>query len=298
MGSQPAKPEELANGVVHGKAPEDCQLQQPNEYQSFVSKTSPAVPSKSDQPKHRLLIVEDHEDIAHYLSQHLSAEFVVETASNGREGLDRALAQPPDLVVSDIAMPEMDGIELCRQLKTNILTSHIPVILLTARSSLIFKIDGLDTGADDYITKPFNLQLLTLRIRNLIAIRQKLREKFSRNIEINPSEVSVNSRDEEFLRNILVSVEQHMDESEFSVDQLAQDLHMSRMQLYRKIKALTGDTPNALVRTVRLKKAAQLLHSRQYNVSEVAYKVGFTDLKYFRERFREQFGVNPGEYRG
>ena len=298
LGKQHFKPEELVNELVHKEPTEDYKLIQINESQDSISKETTKIPAENSHTKPRLLIVEDNEDIAHYLCQNLLTEFNVETAVNGVEGLEKALANPPDLVVSDIAMPEMDGIELCRRLKTNILTSHIPVILLTARTSLIFKVDGLDTGADDYITKPFNLQLLTLRIRNLIAIRQKLREKFSRNIEINPSEVVANSRDEEFLRSILVSVEQHMDESEFSVDQLAQDLHISRMQLYRKIKALTGDTPNALVRTVRLKKAAQLLHTRQYNVSEVAYKVGFTDLKYFRERFREQFGVNPGEYRG
>lgn len=298
LGKQHFKPEELVNELVPKEPAEDYKLIQINENQDAASKETTKIPAENSQTKPRLLIVEDNEDIAHYLCQNLLVEFNVETAVNGAAGLEKALANPPDLVISDIAMPEMDGIELCRRLKTNILTSHVPVILLTARTSLIFKIDGLDTGADDYITKPFNLQLLTLRIRNLIAVRQKLREKFSRNIEINPSEVVANSRDEEFLRSILVSVEQHMDESEFSVDQLAQDLHISRMQLYRKIKALTGDTPNALVRTVRLKKAAQLLHTRQYNVSEVAYKVGFTDLKYFRERFREQFGVNPGEYRG
>ena len=298
LGNHYFKPEELANDPTQGEVPEYACLGQANDYEPITPHNATVVAAKNDHVKSRLLIVEDNTDIAQYLCQNPVAEFMVETASNGMEGLAQALAHPPDLIVSDIAMPEMDGIELCRRMKTNILTSHIPVILLTARTSLIFKIDGLDTGADDYITKPFNLQLLTLRIRNLIIARRKLREKFSRNIGINPSEVSVNSRDEEFLRNILVSVEQHMDESEFSVDQLAHDLHMSRMQLYRKIKALTGDTPNALVRTVRLKKAAQLLHTRQYNVSEVAYKVGFTDLKYFRERFREQFGVNPGEYWG
>ncbi len=274
----------------HYRMPTD--LVQPD----FTPVIVPATTAKASSPKHRILVVEDNADIALYLLQNLSAEFVVATATNGVEALRQALAHPPDIVLSDLAMPEMDGLELCRQLKTNVFTSHIPVVLLTARTSLIFKIDGLETGADDYITKPFNLQLLTIRLRNLIVSRQKLREKFSRNIELNPSEVSGNSLDETFLRNILASIEQHLDDSEYSVDQLAHDLHMSRVQLYRKIKAITGDVPNALIRSVRLKKAAQLLATRQYNVSEVAYKVGFTDLKYFRERFREQFGVNPGEY--
>jgi YesN/AraC family two-component response regulator len=202
------------------------------------------------------------------------------------------------MVLSDVAMPHMDGIELCRRLKSDLNTSHIPVILLTARSALMYRIDGLETGADDYMTKPFNMQLLCVRIRNLLRIRENLRARFGRTVELTPSAVTVNSLDEDFLRRLIGAVEQHIDESEFSVDDLAHALAMSRIQLYRKIKALTGETPNNVVRGIRLKRAAQLLATGQFNVSEVAYKVGFTDLKYFRERFREQFGVNPGEYEG
>lgn len=253
---------------------------------------------KNGAGRPRLLIVDDHTDIRAYLRENLAAEYDILEAADGSEALEIALREAPDLVLSDVAMPHMDGIELCRRLKSDLNTSHIPVILLTARSALMYRIDGLETGADDYMTKPFNMQLLCVRIRNLLRIRENLRARFGRTVELTPSAVTVNSLDEDFLRRLIGAVEQHIDESEFSVDDLAHALAMSRIQLYRKIKALTGETPNNVVRGIRLKRAAQLLATGQFNVSEVAYKVGFTDLKYFRERFREQFGVNPGEYEG
>ncbi|HOY06444.1 MAG TPA: two-component regulator propeller domain-containing protein [Saprospiraceae bacterium] len=256
-----------------------------------------AIPAAgSNAPRYRLLLVEDNPEIRSYLSQNLQNEYEVEEAADGMEALEKALEHTYDLVLSDIAMPEMDGIELCRRLKTNLLTSHIPVVLLTARTSLLHKIEGLETGADDYITKPFNLQLLQLRIRNLIAIRERLKTQSGKSLELSPSALTVTSIDEEFLVKFIRIVEEHMDESEYSIDDLAHQIAMSRMQLYRKLKALTGETPNTLIRNIRLKRAAQLLDTRQFNISEVAYKVGFTDLKYFRERFKERFGVVPSEY--
>ncbi len=258
----------------------------------------PGAQSGASTHPYRILVVEDNPDIRAYLYQNLREEYEVEEACNGVEALEKALEKSYDLVLSDIAMPEMDGIELCRQLKTNILTSHVPVVLLTARTSLVHKIEGLETGADDYITKPFNLQLLQLRIRNLIAIRERLKDQSGKSLDLSPSAVTVNSIDEEFLQKFIGLVEAHMDESEYSIDDLAHQIAMSRMQLYRKLKALTGETPNTLIRNIRLKRAAQLLDTRQFNISEVAYKVGFTDLKYFRERFKERFGVVPSEYKG
>ncbi len=246
--------------------------------------------------RYRLLVVEDNPDIRSYLCVNLQEEYEVEEASNGVEALEKALEQACDLVLSDIAMPEMDGMELCRRLKTNILTSHVPIVLLTARTSLVHTIEGLETGADDYITKPFNLQLLRLRIRNLIAVRERLKEQSGKSLELSPSAITVNSIDEEFLQKFISLIEAHIDESEYSIDDLAHQIAMSRMQLYRKLKALTGETPNTLIRNIRLQRAAQLLDTRQFNISEVAYKVGFTDLKYFRERFKERFGVVPSEY--
>ena len=252
--------------------------------------------AKNWHERPHLLIVEDNSDILSYLFDQLRKEYDITTARNGEEALAKATEISPDLVLSDIAMPRMDGLELCRRLKSDVLTSHIPVVLLTARTSLIYKIDGLETGADDYITKPFNVQLLEARLRNLIRTREKLREKFSKTIDLNPSEVTANSLDEAFLRQVLACVEKHIDNSDFSVDDLARELALSRMQLYRKIKALSNETPNTLIRGIRLNRAAQLLATRQYHVSEVAYQVGFTDLKYFRERFKEKFGVIPSEF--
>lgn len=253
---------------------------------------------KPAEHRYTLLIVEDNEDIRNYLSDMLSPQYEVIEAENGQQALELAQSDAPDLVLSDIAMPEMDGIELCRQLKTDVSTSHIPVILLTARTSLIYKLDGYDTGADDYVTKPFNLQLLEARIRNLIRIRQQLKRRFSHGIDLSPSEVAVTSLDEKFMQQVMGIVEDHMDDFEFSVEQLSKEVGMSRMQLYRKLKALTGKSPNQVLRTIRMKRAAQLLKTGQYNVSEVTYMVGFQDLKYFRERFKEEFGVSPSGYEG
>lgn len=252
-------------------------------------------PSGTISP-HQILIVEDNMEIRSYLRENLQANYSIQEAKDGVEALEKALDNPPDLIISDIAMPNMDGIEFCRRIKTNVHTSHIPVILLTARTSLIFKIDGLETGADDYITKPFNMTLLMLRVKNLIHMREQLKEKFTRSFDLNPSEVTISSLDEQFLQDVLKALEKHMDDSEFSVEQLAQELHMSQMQLYRKSKGLLGKTPNALIRSIRLKRAAQLLQTRQFTVAEVTYQVGFQDLKYFRQRFKQQFGVSPSEY--
>ncbi len=247
--------------------------------------------------KHQLLLVEDNEDIRRFLCQNLEDEYEIKEAANGKAGLAQALENPPDLIISDVAMPEMDGIELCRNLKTHVLTSHIPVILLTARTSLIFKIDGLETGADDYITKPFNLHLLKLRMRNLILIREKLREKYNRQLDFKGIETDPNaSLDDAFLSSLVRIIEENLEDSAFSVDQLASGVLLSRTQLYRKLKALTDQTPHDLIRTCRLKKAAALLASGQHTVAEVTYTVGYTDLKHFREQFRKQFGVSPSAY--
>lgn len=301
LGTAQFKPEQLVAGASDGRPADRFVL--PVTYASAENppEHAPAglaAPAPANARRHHLLIVDDNADIRAYLRENLAADYEITEATDGAKALESARNVSPDLVLSDVAMPRMDGIELCKRLKSDLATSHIPVVLLTARTALMYKIDGLETGADDYVTKPFSMQLLALRIKNLIQIRENLREKFGKSFDLTPSAVAVNSLDETFLRRLLETVEKHIDESEFSVDDLAHALAMSRIQLYRKLKALTGETPNNVIRTIRLKRAAQLLATRQFNVSEVAYKVGFTDLKYFRERFREQFGVNPGEYSG
>lgn len=294
MGTDHFSPQELDKRFTDKESFQEVPALAASVADPFGDESGEKKPDQKTKP--HILIVEDTADIRLYLRENLIEDFDVTEAENGAEALSKARETSPDLIISDVVMPRMDGIEFCRRIKSDILTSHIPVILLTARTSLIYRIDGLEKGADDYMVKPFNLTLLKARVRNLILIREQLKEKFSRSIELSPSEVAVTQLDEAFLKHLLEIVEQHMGEDEFSIDDLARLTAMSRMQLYRKIKALTGQTPNTVIRDIRLKRAAQLLRTGQFNISQVAYRVGFSDLKYFRERFKEKFGVMPSEY--
>lgn len=246
----------------------------------------------------RILIVEDNDEIRGFIKSIFIRDYIVLEAKNGEEGLDIAQEEIPDLVISDVMMPIMDGIKFCKMLKSNIKTSHIPVILLTARTSLIFKVDGYESGADDYVTKPFESNLLRIRVENLIKQREKLRKLYggSNTAEIEPSLISFTSADEKFINEALASVEKNIANSEYNVQDLGKDVGMSRMQLYRKLKSMLGQSANEFIRTIRLKRAAQLLEAKEFTVAEVTYMCGFTDLQYFRKCFRKQFGVNPSEY--
>jgi signal transduction histidine kinase/ligand-binding sensor domain-containing protein/DNA-binding response OmpR family regulator len=256
-----------------------------------------AVPKAiSNKEKPMVLLVEDNVDIRAYLKENLQSHYQIKEAVNGVKGLSLALEELPDLVIADISMPEMDGIELCKQLKTNILTSHIPVILLTARTSLLFKLDGLETGADDYITKPFNMRLLLARVQNLIQSRQQLQLKFAKNFDLSPVGVVMNSLDETLLAQLKNILEEQLGNGEFSVEELAHKLHMSRMQLYRKTKSLTAKTPSEIIREFRLQRAGDLLKTKRYNIADVTYQVGYNDLKTFRRQFKKFYGVTPSEY--
>ena len=264
------------------------------------ARPEPAPPADPGKPagKPAILLVEDNPDIRAYLRENLEEDYEVREAADGAAGLASALENPPDLILADIAMPRMDGIELCRRVKSEVLTSHVPFILLTARTSLVFRIDGLETGADDYVTKPFHMRLLKARIRNLLENRRRLRDKFSRSFDLSPTGITLNSLDEQLLKDMKALVEKHLEDDGFTVEQLAQALAMSRMQLYRKLKSLTGKSPDQLIRSIRLQRAAQLLETGRYNVSEVTYMVGYNDLKSFREQFKKEFGVSPSGYEG
>ena len=243
-----------------------------------------------------ILLVEDNPDIRSYLRENLESAYRISEAVDGVEGFEKAIADPPDLIIADIAMPRMDGIEMCGKVKSHIDTSHVPVILLTARTSLIYKVDGLEMGADDYVTKPFHMRLLTARIKNLIESRKSLQEHFSKTYDLSPSGIALNSLDEQLLSRMKAVIEKHIDDSNFSVDQLAKALQMSRAKQYRKIKSLTGKSPNQIIRGFRLKRASQLLETGQYNISDVAYMIGYNDVKSFREQFKKEFGMNPSSY--
>ncbi|MFZ6009286.1 MAG: response regulator transcription factor, partial [Bacteroidota bacterium] len=191
---------------------------------------------------------------------------------------------------------EMNGIELCRKIKTDQRTSHIPIILLTARTAEEQKLEGFDTGANDYITKPFNFEILQARIKNLIAQRERLQKMFQKQIDVKASDVAVTSLDERLIQKAIKVVEDHMANPEFSVEEFSRELGMSRVHLYKKLLSLTGKSPIEFIRTIRLQRAAQLLKKSQLTVSEIAYQVGFNNPKYFTKYFKEQFNVLPSLY--
>jgi signal transduction histidine kinase/ligand-binding sensor domain-containing protein/DNA-binding response OmpR family regulator len=250
--------------------------------------------SSNDQPV--LLIVEDNPDMRAHLRGLLDRSYRIIEAGDGTEGLEKSAEAIPDLIISDVMMPEMDGFEFCRRIKTDERTSHIPVILLTARASERSKLEGLETGADDYLTKPFNANELRVRANNLIEQRRQLRERFSREVTLQPKDIAITTADELFLQRVMAIVDEHLSDPDFSVEAFAQQFRMSRVQLHRKIKALTNQSPGEFIRTLRLRAAAKLLEQDKYTVTEVAYEVGFNNLSYFAKCFREQFGVLPSEY--
>jgi DNA-binding response OmpR family regulator len=243
-----------------------------------------------------ILIIDDNSDVRRFIRSHLDQDYHILEAADGAEGLQKAIEKMPDLIISDVMMPKMDGIELCRQVKTDERTSHIPVILLTARASGESKVEGLETGADDYITKPFDARELLVRVKNLIEQRRKLRERFRREMSLQPREVTVNSMDEQFLQRALDIVEKHLSDSEFGVETFSKQIGMSRQHLNRKLQALTTHSANDFIRIVRLKRAAQLLEKKSATVTEIAYEVGFNNPAYFAECFRKEFGRSPSQY--
>jgi signal transduction histidine kinase/CheY-like chemotaxis protein/ligand-binding sensor domain-containing protein len=218
----------------------------------------------------KLLIVEDNADLRYYLRSCLSDKYNIVESPDGLDGYQKALEQIPDLVVTDLMMPGMDGIELCKRLKANEKTSHIPIILLTAKADHSTKLEGLKKGADDYITKPFSPDELVTRVENLITIRRNLQQKYSTQLRLMPSEIDVVSMEDRFVKKVMTVVEQYMDNTSFGVDALASEMAMSNTQLYRKLKSLTGYTPNELIRNTRLERAASLLKQRAGNVADIA----------------------------
>lgn len=243
-----------------------------------------------------VLLVEDNEDFRSYLRDNLRETYHVIEASNGKLGMQKALAQLPDLIVSDIMMPEVDGIEMCRRLKEDAHTSHIPVILLTARTAQEQKLEGFEAGADDYITKPFNFDILQTRIRNLIAQREAIQKHFPKLLEVKASEIQVTTHDEKLIKNAIEYVEANLTNKAFSVEELSRNLGMSRVLLYKKLLALTGKTPIEFIRAIRLQRAAQLLEKSQYTVSEIAYQVGINNPKYFAKYFKDEYKMLPSAY--
>jgi YesN/AraC family two-component response regulator len=218
-----------------------------------------------------------------YLRDCLQAKYHLLEAANGEAGLRQAVEKIPDLIISDVMMPKMDGFKLCTRLKTDLRTSHIPVILLTAR-------------ADDYLVKPFVARELLVRINNLIEQRRKLREHFSRESGIAINQLASTSADQKFLQRILTTIMEHISDPQFKLEKLAKEIGMSRMTMHRKIQGIFGQSPGSFVRTIRLKCGAELLKNRSDNISQIAYEVGFESPSNFSSGFRRQFGMSPSEY--
>ena len=250
---------------------------------------------EQDQPI--ILVVEDEADMLEYVYEILSPSFKVVTATNGREGIEKAFETIPDLIVSDVMMPEVDGIELCKKLKSDKDTSHIPIILLTALSDMAHHVQGIREGADVYLPKPFNSQLLLVHIHNLINSRNTLKEFYAKRIFLGTGNFEIKTFEEEFLVKLMKLVEENISNSNFNNDDLANLMFMSRSTFYRKLKAVTGMSGNEFIRTARLNYAAKLLESGNYSVTEAAFEAGFNDIKYFRKRFHDQFGATPSEYK-
>ncbi|MGX5818793.1 hybrid sensor histidine kinase/response regulator transcription factor [Chitinophaga lutea] len=243
-----------------------------------------------------MLIVEDNAEMLAFIASHFREQYTVYEAYNGNDAWRIATEVLPDIVITDVTMPGMSGTDLCRKLKKDERTSHIPVILLTARSPVIFQMEGLETGADDYVTKPFNLGLLQLRVNNLLQSRALLRERFSKDITLQPRNIAITSADEIFLEKVMHFIDANILEPTLNVEQLAREVNMSRITLYRKIKALTNQSTIEFIRSFRLKRAAQFLEKNEFTVTEVAYMVGFSDVDYFRKWFKTEFGCTPKEY--
>jgi signal transduction histidine kinase/DNA-binding response OmpR family regulator len=261
---------------------------------SSVNSREPTASSNGTLPL--VLIVEDSQELRQFIAQNLQGQYRILKAENGMEGFKLATQTMPDLIISDVMMPVMDGVSLSDKVKNDERTSHIPVILLTARADSNSKITGLETGADAYLTKPFEMKELKVRIHHLIEGRKKLREKFSRSLKLDPSEIAVNSVDEKFLDKTMAILETNLMNSEFDVAVFSREVGMSRTNLHRKLKALTDCSATEFIRIYKLKKAKNLLEQNSGNISEVAYSVGFNSISYFNKCFKRQYGKTPTDF--
>jgi signal transduction histidine kinase/DNA-binding response OmpR family regulator len=252
---------------------------------------------KEIQDRDIVLVVEDNKDMRSFIKTLLTEEdFMVAEATNGRQGIDRAKEIIPDIIISDIMMPDVDGYRLCRELKQDIKTSHVPIILLSVKYTEAEITRGLETGADDYITKPFNMEILLTRVRNLIKQRRQLQQRVQWETVMHSAELGLSSLDNTLLKKIQKTIDKNLSDPDFGLEELADALYMSRASLYRKVRNLTGQSPNKFIQSYRLKRSLDLLKSNAGNVTEVAYQVGFSSSAYFTKCFKEKFKRLPSEF--
>jgi signal transduction histidine kinase/ligand-binding sensor domain-containing protein/AraC-like DNA-binding protein len=298
--TDPAKSGEIADASNDGKSGQDTfpkfALSDDHEYiYKYSSRKNDPVP---DRKTPVILLVEDEQEVRDFIRGNFIKEYHVYEAPDGRKGLEMVIRLDPDLVISDILMPVMDGIEMCQKIKSDIRTSHIPVIMLTARSAVQSKIESLGTGADAYLEKPFSMELLEIQINNLLVSRKLLRDKFSRELVIKPADITITSVDETFIRKAIEIVDRHISDSGFGSDEFCREIGMSRSQLHRKLKALTSQAASEFIRTLRLKRAATLLKESKLSVEEISFRVGFNSPAYFTKCFKSLYRTTPSEYSG
>lgn len=244
-----------------------------------------------DKKRGTILIVEDNNEIRHYLSSGLAELFNTLEAGNGEEALEKLKDNEVDIIVTDVMMPVMDGIKLCKNVKQNIRTCHIPVIILSAKSEVKDQMEGLQMGADDYIPKPFSLAILTTKIQNMMRTRRRMLERYSKSLEVEPEKITFNAMDEALLKRAVAIVEKNMDNIEFSTDEFAREMNMSRSNLHLKLKAITGESTIDFIRKIRFNEAAKLLKDGRYTIAEVSTMVGFNTPSYFATSFKKYFDV-------
>ncbi len=297
-----SKPGKGSEFIVHIPLIGDCneELAKIAEPESTIVDQEKEVEKESGDLKSKakyMLIVEDNTDVRMLLRTHFETSYNVAEANNGIEGWNKAIEIIPDVIISDVLMPDMDGYEFCKKIKKDERTSHIPVILLTALHSKEHEFKGLSAGADDYITKPFDLTILQTKVENLLILRKSMKKKFSDEVSLQPNNVAVSSPDEKFLQRAIKIVEKNIANPELDIESFAKEVGVSRMQLYRKLDALTNMTVKEFIRNIRLKRAAQLLQQDKMTVNEIAYSVGFKDVSHFRKCFRQLYGMNATEYK-
>lgn len=300
------QPDEKASGAsaecdeaVHSTNSREMYIldaEQPEERMSAEEITEKAATEANIQPKETILIVEDNAHIRQYLSDELRDTYRILEAGNGEKALELAKKQEISLILTDVMMPVMDGLQLCKQIKQNLNTCHIPVIILSAKAELNEQLEGLQVGADDYIPKPFSMTLVTTKIKNLFRTRHRVIQYYSNSLEIEPEKIALNSMDEALLKRAVDIVEKHLDHVEFSTDEFAREMLMSRSNLHLKLKALTGEATNEFIRKIRFNKASKLLKEERYTVSEISSMVGFNTPSWFATSFKKYFGHLPSEH--
>ena len=289
--------EELLGG---SREPEEQRVYSTNAHDVYVDDTEIVELDSSEREesgKHgTILIVEDNEELRQYLSNGLSVQFNLIEAENGQKALELLKDNDVDLILSDVMMPIMDGIKLCKLIKQNLRTCHIPVYLLSAKVDIKYQLKGLQVGADDYIPKPFSMEVLVAKILNMLRTRYRIFERYSKTLEIEPEKITNNVMDEEVLKKAIAIVEKNMSNVEFSTEQFASEMNMSRSNLHLKLKAITGKSAIDFIHRIRFNRACQLLKEGKYTVSEISFMVGYNTPSYFAARFKKYIGCLPTEY--